>query len=93
MRIESVASSNISPLLPTNRTERTAPASGSADAVELSPAGRTFLSARQSYAALPPVRQDLVGRYQGQVAAGSYQVDADDCAAAMIPPEGVVNGA
>ena len=92
MRIESVATSNISPLLPTTRTERTAPASGSGDAVELSPAGRTFLNARQSYAALPPVRQGPVNRYQGQVAAGSYQVNADDCAAAMVPAEGVVTG-
>lgn len=84
MRIDTTSSSTVGYLSGANRAaQRQAPLTVR-EAVELSPAVQTFLSARRAVAALPPVRQDQVDLYQGQISAGRYRANGQACAAAMV---------
>lgn len=89
MRIDTTSSSTIGYLPSASRTpQRQAPITVR-EAVELSPAVQTFLSARRAVAALAPVRQEQVDRYQGLLSAGRYRVNAQACAQAMVEGEEV----
>jgi flagellar biosynthesis anti-sigma factor FlgM len=87
LRIHTDTTQRISALPPMNRAAPRAAAAIGGDTIDLSPTARAFLSARQSLSALPPVRQERVGELQGLVSSGSYRVNGETCAVAMLASE------
>ena len=89
MRIDTTSSSTVGHLPSTSRTPQRQVPITVREAVELSPAVQTFLGARRAVAALPPIRQEQVDRYQGLLSSGRYLVDDQACAAALLEGEGM----
>ena len=57
---------------------------GIRDEVEISPAGQNFSEMLQKLREEPEVRQDKVDYYSKAIADGTYQVSAENIAAAML---------
>lgn len=89
MRIDTTTSNTIGHLPSASRTPQRQAQITVREAVELSPAVQTFLSARRAVAALPAVRQEQVDQYQGLLSSGRYQTNAQACARAMVEGEAV----
>ena len=85
MRISGHSTSIISRLRPASTPRATTPSGGrGADTLALSPTGQLFMKAEQSLRELPAVREARVRELRALVGTGTYRVNADSVAAAML---------
>lgn len=57
---------------------------GTRDQVQISQAGRDYQIAKQAVSQAPDIRKDKVAELKSRIAAGEYQVSADDFASKLI---------
>ena len=89
MRISGQTTGIISRLRPTSpATTSVRPGNNGAGTLSLSPTGRLFMQAEQSLRELPPVREARVRELRALVGTGTYRVNAESVAKAMLAPGG-----
>ncbi len=57
---------------------------GRQDRVELSSQAKEIMNAQKIAAAIPDVREDLVGRIKNQMQTGAYRIDTDKIASGLL---------